>query len=84
MNLILSHAPDGAAQLRIVGIVQAMERDGMDNQFVIRALVGILHDGVAYSNWPWSPPQSLGEAADGITEQRRLQKDVSRYGYYNQ
>ena len=55
VSTLVELAPDGPAQEKIVDLYRELRREyGIGNNHqVLKALVGILYDGLAYGNWPW-------------------------------
>lgn len=55
LTLLQDYAPDAEAQQKCSEIYWELQKDnGYESPKTERALIGILHDGVAHANWPWT------------------------------
>ncbi len=44
-------APNGKVQQAFGKLINACERDGMDDDHILKQIVGSIFDGLAYGNW---------------------------------
>jgi hypothetical protein len=53
LSVVKSHAPGMHTQLDCDSYVQHLRNEDVPDTHIEAYLVQILHDGLAYGNWPW-------------------------------
>ena len=60
LGILQSMAPTGNEQFTLSEAYNQMQKDGLTNREIAANLAGILHDGLAHGNWPWTMVKTDG------------------------